>query len=61
MELDDLLKKLEREDPELSLMMELRYYGGLTEYEVATATGGSVRTTQRLLSLGRLWLAEALK
>jgi RNA polymerase sigma factor (TIGR02999 family) len=60
LEFDELLDKMERDDPELARLMELRYFGGLKEFEIATATGKSMRTTQRLLKLGRLWLAEAL-
>lgn len=61
LEFNDLMEKLEREDPDLYLSMELRYYGGLSEYEVATATSTPLRTAQRKLKLGRLWLAEALR
>jgi DNA-directed RNA polymerase specialized sigma24 family protein len=41
-------------------VVEMRYFGGMTEAEVATALGISERTVRRDWEKARLLLAEAL-
>jgi RNA polymerase sigma factor (TIGR02999 family) len=44
---DDALKDLHRLSPELAELVEMRFFGGLTEEEVAQALGVSERTVRR--------------
>jgi RNA polymerase sigma factor (TIGR02999 family) len=54
--LDDLGKR----DPKLVRLVEMRYFGGMTEAEVAKALEISERTVRRDWEKARLLLAEAL-
>lgn len=60
LELDEALKRLERIDPRQSRVVELRYFGGLTEEETAEAMGVSPRTVKREWSVARAWLYAEL-
>ena len=42
-------------------VVEMRYFGGLTEKEIAEALDVTDRTVRRDWEKARLWLAEALK
>ncbi|MCP4656176.1 MAG: sigma-70 family RNA polymerase sigma factor [bacterium] len=57
MALDEALTRLEAIDPGQSEIVELRFFGGLTVEEVATAMGISRATVNREWSLAKLWLA----
>lgn len=48
-------------DPRLATVVELRYFGGLTENEIAQALGVTDRTVRRDWEKARLLLREALK
>lgn len=54
--LDDALLRLENWDPRLSRVVELRFFGGLTEEEAAEALGISSRTVKRDWSMAKAWL-----
>lgn len=54
--LDDALSRLEAWDPRLSRVVELRFFGGLTEAEAAEALGVSSRTVKRDWSMAKAWL-----
>jgi|SRR5271157_2990630 len=58
--LDEALDRLERLDPRQSQIVELRYFGGLTEEETAEVLGVSVRTVKREWSMARAWLFAEL-
>ena len=58
--LDDALNKLGTADPELSQIVELRFFGGLTEEEIAKELGVSSRTVRRGWRAARVWLAREL-
>lgn len=60
LQLDEALKRLERIDPRQSRIVELRYFGGLTEEETAEAMGISPRTVKREWSVARAWLYAEL-
>jgi RNA polymerase sigma factor (TIGR02999 family) len=60
-ELDDALKRLEGLSPRQGLLLQHRYFGGLTLEESATAIGVSLATAKRELRLARAWLALDLK
>ncbi len=48
-------------DPRMAQVVELRYFGGLTDVEIATALGVTDRTVRRDWEQARLFLADALK
>ena len=54
--LDEALSRLSEWDPRQSRIVELRFFGGLTEEEIATLMQTSTRTVRREWSLARAWL-----
>ena len=58
--LDDVLAKLEKADPRAARVVELRFFGGLSEEEVAEALGVSVITVKRDWRAARAWLVGKL-
>lgn len=57
---DEALRELERFDPRQSLIVELRFFGGLTVPEISSAMGISIATVQREWALAKLWLHREL-
>ena len=58
--LDEALKVLAEMNPRQSQTVELRYFGGLSEEEIAEHLGVSVRTVRRDWSVARAWLYRNL-
>jgi len=58
--IDGALTRLARKDPRLAEVVELRYFGGLTEEEIAEVWDLSVRTVKREWSAARAWLFAEL-
>jgi RNA polymerase sigma factor (TIGR02999 family) len=58
--LDDALAKLGELNPRLRELVELRFFGGLTEEEIAATLGVTTRTVQRDWVKARAWLHQAL-
>lgn len=58
--LDAALDELERADPRMAQVVQLRYFVGLDMNEVAAALGVSERTAQRDWVAAREWLRERL-
>lgn len=58
--LDDVLEKLGERDADLRLIVELRFYGGLTLEEIGAVLDLSVRQVHRRWTLARGWLRLAL-
>lgn len=58
--LDRALTRLAQKDRRLAEVVELRYFGGLTEEEIAEVWGLSVRTVKREWSAARAWLFAEL-
>lgn len=54
------LERLNEVDERVAQVVEMRYFGGLNEAEVADALGVGVRTVARDWEKARLFLAEAL-
>src|SRR4051794_16279569 len=54
--LDEALKALADEHPEMAQLVNLRYFGGLTHEEAAQAIGVSVSTADRNWAYARAWL-----
>jgi len=59
--LDDALKELATFDPRKEKVVELRYFGGLSVEETATALGVSPETVMRDWKTARLWLLRELR
>jgi len=57
----EALEELEQVDARMAKVVELRYFGGLTELEIAEALGVTDRTVRRDWEQARLFLADALK
>ena len=60
LELNDALEELARIDPRLAQVVECRFFGGLTEEEIAEALGLTVRSVQRDWAKARMLLRRAL-
>ena len=59
--LDDLLNRLESENPVWAKVFECRFFAGLSEEETAQAMDVSVRTAQRDWHDAREWLAARMR
>ena len=60
MALDEALSRLESDEPELALLVKLRFFCGLSIPHTALALGTSVGTVRRRWPFARAWLAHAL-
>jgi RNA polymerase sigma factor (TIGR02999 family) len=61
LEIDDALDRLANADPRLARVFECRFYGGLTEEEIAEALGITVRTVERDWAKARMILRDMLE
>lgn len=59
--LDEALSKLEQADGRAARVVELRFFGGLREQEVADILGVSVITVKRDWKVARAWLVDQLQ
>jgi RNA polymerase sigma factor (TIGR02999 family) len=57
---DRALEKLAERDERMARVVELRFFGGMTEEESAAALDVSPRTVRRDWSTARTWLSKAL-
>jgi RNA polymerase sigma factor (TIGR02999 family) len=58
--LDEALTRLTERDPRQGRIVELRFFGGLTEDEAAEVLGVSTRTVKRDWNVARAWLYKEL-
>jgi len=58
--MDDALERLGRTDPLKVQLIEMRYFGGMTAEESATALGMSVHVVRRELRLAQAWLHKEM-
>lgn len=58
--LDEALKKLEHQDPRKAEIVNLRYFAGLTQKEIAGVLGLSLRTVVQEWRIARVWLHREL-
>lgn len=58
--LDDALNELARRNPRLAQVVEYRFFGGLTEEEIAELLEVTPRTVQRDWATARAWLYQEL-
>lgn len=59
--LHEALERLEKLDPELVHIVELRFFGGLTVEEAAEVLGSSPATIKRAWSMARTWLKREME
>jgi RNA polymerase sigma factor (TIGR02999 family) len=57
---DEALERLERKDPELARVVTLKFFGGLTNIEVAEIMEVSERTVQTKWTFAKAWLLESI-
>lgn len=60
LEVERALDRLELLDPIAVRILELHYYGGLRDEEIAQLLGGTARTIQKQRAHARSWLAHEL-
>ncbi len=60
-EINDTLTRLEHLDPRPAAVVEMRFFGGLTEQEIADILEISVATVKREWEFARSWLLAQLK
>lgn len=60
LDIDRLLTRLHTLDRRQARVVELRYFGGLTEPEIATALDVSERTVKRDWQMARAWMRKEL-
>lgn len=58
--LDEALARLAESDARAARVIELRYFGGLTDAEAAEVMGISEATVKRELKFARAWLFDVL-
>jgi RNA polymerase sigma-70 factor, ECF subfamily len=61
LEVNDALDALAESNPRLARVVEMRFYAGLTDSEIAEALGLSERTVKRDWFMARAWLHQRLK
>jgi RNA polymerase sigma factor (TIGR02999 family) len=59
--IDDALRELETTDPRLKQVVEMRFFGGFTEPEIAEALGVTERTVRRDWERARMLLSVSLR
>jgi RNA polymerase sigma-70 factor, ECF subfamily len=58
--LDDALEELGKADPRQAQLVDLRFFGGLTQEEAASVLGVSLATANRQWRLARAWLHQRI-
>ena len=61
LDFDDILSRLEANDPRVAQVVELRCFGGLSHAEIAQCVGVDERTVKRDWQLARAWIRGQLK
>ena len=59
--IDEALVRLEQADPEKARIVVLKFFGGLTNQEVAETLGVVERTVERQWAFAKAWLFDAIK
>jgi RNA polymerase sigma-70 factor, ECF subfamily len=60
-QLDEALKRLEKENPRQARVVELRYFGGLSVEEIGALLQIAPRSVKRDWALARIWLFRELR
>ncbi|MFT4176157.1 MAG: ECF-type sigma factor [Luteolibacter sp.] len=59
--IDEMLRRLEEENPERARIVTLKFFGGLTDREISEMEGVSVRTVSRSWTSARTYLYEMMR
>ena len=59
--IDDALQKLQIESPEKARIVVMKFFGGLTNQEIAEHLGTAERTVERQWAFAKAWLYAAIK
>lgn len=59
--IDEALERLQSEDPETARVVVLKFFGGLTNEEIAAITGTSDRTVRRQWNYAKAWLFKHIQ
>jgi RNA polymerase sigma factor (TIGR02999 family) len=59
--IDEALERLEAEDPEKARVVTLKFFGGLTNQEVAESLGVTERTVERQWAYAKAWLFRSIR
>jgi RNA polymerase sigma-70 factor, ECF subfamily len=60
-EIDDLMNRLAELSPRQAAIVEMRYFGGLDDEEIALAVGINVRTVRRDWAMARAWFRKQMR
>lgn len=60
LEIDELLKRLDEEDPDAASVVEQRFFGGYTEQQTAEILNRNVATVRRDWAFAKAWLYRRL-
>jgi len=58
--LDEALQALEKQDPQKSQILEMRFFAGMTAEDSAAVLGLSVHQVNRQMRLARAWLRKEM-
>jgi RNA polymerase sigma factor (TIGR02999 family) len=61
LDFDEILDRLEAQDPRMAQVVELRCFGGLTHEEIAQSIGVDERTAKRDWQLAKAWITGQLR
>jgi RNA polymerase sigma factor (TIGR02999 family) len=59
--MDEALEKLQTEDPEKARIVVMKFFGGLTNQEVAENLGVTERTVERQWAYAKAWLFQSIR
>src|SRR5262249_33769758 len=59
--IDEALERLEVEDPEKARIVVMKFFGGLTNQEVAETLGITERTVERRWAFAKAWLFSSIQ
>jgi RNA polymerase sigma factor (TIGR02999 family) len=59
--MDEALEKLRAEDPEKARIVVMKFFGGLTNQEVAENLGVTERTVERQWAYAKAWLFQSIR
>jgi RNA polymerase sigma factor (sigma-70 family) len=59
--IDEALERLQAQDPERARVVLLKFFGGLTNQEVAETMGVAERTIERHWAYAKAWLFQSIR
>ena len=59
--MDEALERLQGEDPEKARIVVMKFFGGLTNQEVAKNLGVTERTVERQWAYAKAWLFQKIR